>query len=214
MNALDTFTKRGFRRSSRTLIGEKAYSQCHNAYRRFLLNTSKIDVTFFNGESFQVLYNFDATRRKEDSLLINWDTLTPLFGGVIPKCHRSFVRLERISNFVEKHIHLDKCKVGMYNFCSCTGTQPEYPDIYWDTYDDRRSHHYCSIHVRSWLYLYLKPKILLQESEQLFYEAIQEAHVDNPNAFKYYTPEVCRDTDILLESARSLGDSYFVYAIQ
>lgn len=183
------------------------YLKFDHEYRRFLLSTNKIEVTFFNGDVFQILYNFDATRTEEDRLLINWDTLTPLFGGVVPSGFRSFVRLSKIAQFVEKRVHLDQCEVGLHNSCFCGRTPPDDLDVFWDSCSDQHSHHFCSLHVRSWLYLHLQPKILFQESEQLFYEAIFVTHSSNPDVLKYYSMPSSKDTQILLDSARSLGYS-------
>lgn len=202
---VDDFAKRGFHLPRGAPFNVNRYLNFDHEYRRFLLSTNKIEVTFFNGESFQVLYNFDGTRTEEDRLLINWDTLTPLFGGVAPSGNRGFVRLPKIAKFVEKSVHLDQCEVGLHNSCFCGRTPPDDLDIFWDSC--QHFHHFCSLHVRSWLYLYLHPKILREESEQLFYETVWLGHSSNLDVLKYYAMKDCKDTEILLDSARSLGYS-------
>ncbi|BAF45680.1 repeat element protein-c5.1 [Ichnoviriform fugitivi] len=205
--SLDDFTKRGFRRPRGAPFNVSRYAMFDQEYRRFLLSMNKIEVTFFNNKSFKILYNFDAERPEEDRLLINWDTLTPLFGGVTPSGVRSFVRLAKIATFVQKHIHLDQCEVGLHNSCFCGRTPPDDLDIFWDSCGDQHFHHFCSLHVRSWLWLYLHPKILSQESGPLFYNAVWNAHPSNLDVLQYYLMTGSNNTDILLDSARSLGHS-------
>lgn len=204
---VNDFTKRGFHRPCGAPYNMSRYMEFDREYRRFLLSMNKIEVTFFNDKSFKILYNFDAARPEEDRLLINWDTLTPLFGGVTPSGFRSFVRLAKISTFVEKRIHLDQCEVGLHNSCFCGRTPPDDLDFFWDSCSDEHFHHFCSSHVRSWLWLYLHPKILSQESKPLFYNAIWNAHPSNPDVMLYYLMTGSENTDILLDSARSFGRS-------
>lgn len=204
---VDNFTKRGLRRPRGAPYNVIEYLDFDCEYRRFLLSTKKIEVTFFNGESFEILYNFDATRTEKDRLLINWDTLSPLFGGVTPPGCRNFVRLSKITSFVEKHIHLDQCDVGLHNSCFCGRTPPDDLHIYWDSCSRQHFHHFCSVHVRSWLLLYLYPKILMEESEELFHESLRERHATNPDVLEYYSTGKYKDTWMLLDSARFFGYS-------
>ncbi|CAF4831261.1 unnamed protein product [Pieris macdunnoughi] len=204
---VNDFAKRGFRLPCGAPFSVNRYLHFDSEYRRFLLSMNKIEVTFFNGKSFQVLYNFDGTRTEEDRLLINWDTLTPLFGGVAPSGYRSFVRLSKIAKFVERRIHLDQCEVGLRNSCFCGRTPPDDLDNFWDSCSVQHFHHFCSLHVRSWLYLYLHPNILCQESKELFYETVWLRHSNNLDVLAYYSMGPCEDTEILLDAARSLGHS-------
>nr|BAF45767.1 c166.1 [Tranosema rostrale ichnovirus] len=180
----------------------------HEECRRMFSATRKLKATFFNGKQLEIEYNFDAGRIDQDLLLINWHTLQPLFGGNRMPGTEHLSRLSKISDFIENSVHLDKCSFGTRDSCSCGKDSPDKVEMLGDVCGDQHFHHVCSLHVRSWLLRYLEPAILLRESKQLFHELIAKIHQHNPAVMDYYSTADPKNTEVLLEAARTDVDNW------
>lgn len=61
--------------------------------------------------------------------------------------------------------------------------------------------------VSAWLTNYLVPAILLKESKEMFRAMIAKVHRDDPAILEYYSTGERTDTQLLLDSARSISGS-------
>ncbi|ULM71606.1 repeat element 7 protein [Diadegma fenestrale ichnovirus] len=145
------------------------------------LSTHKIAVTFLNGKSLKIEYNFDASRTKQHRILFNVETLMPVFGWVVPPGTQQFLSVPKLQNFIRMHVHLNMCSGRQYATCLCyqlkcstyTGVPMVKPPEIACKYG--HFHHYCSQHVMNWLNFYLTPNVLLREMPNLYDEDMAES---------------------------------------
>ncbi|ULM71706.1 repeat element 38 protein [Diadegma fenestrale ichnovirus] len=178
----------------------------HTAYQQFAQTIRNLDLTFLNGKVCTVRYSFDATRPEEDRLLINWDWIMPLFWGP-PPGERDFVRVPEILDFVEKKVRFQKCKALSGDTCICRKNPHKVVSPGSECTNEIHWHHFCNAHVSAWLTHYMVPAILLKESKEMFHEMIAKVHRDNPAILEYYSTGERTDTQLLLDSARSISGS-------
>lgn len=123
-----------------------------------LLIPEIITTTFINGKRLEIEYNYDASRTKEDEVLINLNSLLPVIGKtVIPPAMDKFTSVWKIQNFVRKHVHLNKCSDYLYASCLChlkkNGSQSagtlRKPSV--EPCAHGHFHHFCWQHVSHWL---------------------------------------------------------------
>lgn len=199
---VDTFTIRGPAIPHEVPFTMAEYMQFSTAYKQFFDAIHTIEVTFLNGATFPVQYNFDATRMEGDRLLINWDWLAHIF-GTMPPGEMSFVRVPMILHFIKKRVNLNKCCAAAGDTCCWKKNAAEIPK---HECQFEHFHHYCSLHLSSWVVLYLVPVILMKESEELF-KILTNAHQNNADVMDYYATGDRTGTEVLLESARNLNGS-------
>ncbi|AHY21950.1 repeat element 11 [Diadegma semiclausum ichnovirus] len=145
------------------------------------MSTHKIAATFLNGERSEIEYNFDASRDKQHRILFNVETLSPVFGRVVPPGTDKFLAVPRLQNFIRMHVHLNMCSGQRYAACLChklkcssyTGVPIVKPPEIACKYG--HFHHYCWQHVTNWLNFYLTPNVLLRETSDLYDEDMAES---------------------------------------
>ncbi|BAF45741.1 repeat element protein-d10.2 [Ichnoviriform fugitivi] len=147
------------------------------------LSTATFTATFFDGKPLEVEYIFDASRGKEDRILVNVNCLLPVLGGITVPGMNKYASISELNNLVVMHVHLNMCSNREHASCSC-----HLLDDYEGAYESfvkpeevqcprRHFHHYCWGHVVSWLQHYLHTIILYRESRELFDEEIAEHHL-------------------------------------
>ncbi|BAF45725.1 repeat element protein-d6.2 [Ichnoviriform fugitivi] len=155
------------------------------------LSTHTFEATFFNGKRLPIIYNFDAARMKEERVLIDTESLVPVFGGILPPAMEGFRSIPEVHKFIEMHVDVNLCSEGRHACCPCHLLYDDDDDDDDDDedafgrfakppVDDECKHghfqHYCPQHVTSWLNHYLNTAILLRESKELFNDNIAEQY--------------------------------------
>ncbi|BAF45755.1 repeat element protein-e2.1 [Ichnoviriform fugitivi] len=142
--------------------------------------TSWIDAMFLNGKLLEVRYYFEDKGTKE-LIMIDVDSLLPIFEAFHPITSGSFRSLDELSAFVQENIHFNKCSNYQYADCVCHLLQnhmdPEIAGFEMYSPSDcllGHFHHACSSCVNLWLNEYLRVLILHRESKPLFTKAAQE----------------------------------------
>ncbi|AIK25632.1 Rep1 [Hyposoter didymator ichnovirus] len=119
------------------------------------LSTHRFTTRFINWEPIEIEYNFDP-ERTDNRVLINWDYLRPVFGGVTPQQTEKFLSHRDLKKFVDKHVNLNKCTLFVYASCPCKGQTDDQTarrhEKMLTSCEEQHFHHYCSDHVNSWLY--------------------------------------------------------------
>lgn len=136
------------------------------------LSTHKFTATFLNGHQLPIEYNFDASRIKEDRVLINVDYLLPVFGEVSPSVTDKFISIRKLYNFIRMHVNLNMCSGGRHSSCSCEANDYDDDEMFFMPTVERCRyfHHYCSQHIKYWLDFYLVPSVMLRETGKFFDE--------------------------------------------
>lgn len=121
------------------------------------LSTYKCETIFIDGAQLKIEYNFDPTRPKENRILINIDSLLPVFGGIVSTTMDKFASISELKNVIRMHVHVNMCSDGRYASCAChlvnddgQGSE-EFVKCLVRACEHGHSHHYCSKHVESWL---------------------------------------------------------------
>lgn len=127
-------------------------------------------TTFINGKELGIRYNFNPYRNMESRILVDRNSLLPIFGGIVLRTMNEFASMSELHNFVKMHVHLNKC--SDYHYASCSCHLPYYDSRrhnstmdHFATRDNCRYghfHHYCSEHVLYWLHFYLATTISLR----------------------------------------------------
>lgn len=144
------------------------------------LSTHNLDVMFFNRKFVNIEYNFDSERIEEDRILININSLLPVFGGAVTTDMKPFMNLCELNKFIKTHIYLNRCSNYQFASCLCHKMNDfeEFSRVFAENLDEPceygHFHHYCNNHVAWWIKSSVKSVILLQESRQLFNEFIAE----------------------------------------
>lgn len=154
-----------YRNFIRTFIpnGEK------NEYIRkklWQLSTHKYNATFCNKKQLEIEYNFDPARMLEDRVLVNLESLLPIFGEVLPPGTSQFTSVTRLYDFVKHNVHLNMCSGQSYSSCFCKQIE-ENQDFTHSLQECSfgHFHHFCWRHVAWWLED-LNISIILEESNQ------------------------------------------------
>lgn len=147
------------------------------------LPTSRFEATFFDGKSLEVEYIFDASRGKEDRVLVNVNCLLPVLGGIAFPGINKYASISKLNDLVVMHVHLNMCSGREHASCSChlindyEGTYESFVKPEEVQCDRQHFHHYCWGHVAAWLQHYLYTIILYRESKELFEEEIAEQYL-------------------------------------
>lgn len=180
------------------------------------ISTHNIDAMFFNRNFVNIEYNFDSERIKEDRILININSLLPVFGGVITTDMKQFMNLSELNKFVKTHVHLNKCSNYQFASCYCHNQDDfeEFCRIFVDHSDEPceygHVHHYCNNHVAWWIKSFLNSLILLKESQQLFNELIAEqCAVACPSWTTFFQTGYCATTEFLQDRVRKRSTDVF-----
>lgn len=124
-------------------------------------------TTFINGKQLDIRYNFQRYRNMENHILVDRNSLQPIFGGIVLPTMNEFVSMTELQNFVKVHVHLNKCSNYRYASCPChlphydgqRFNPTRYPSATGDNCWYGHFHHYCSEHVLYWLNSYLATTI-------------------------------------------------------
>lgn len=144
------------------------------------LKVSEIDAIFLNRKPLKVRYYFDDLGM-EQLIMIDVDSLRPIFGSVRPPVAGHFETLDNLSAFIKERIHFDECSDYQYADCICnllgsrevpprSKVQVLPPSGCWR----EQFHHACWSCVNSWLLEYLRMIILREECERAFKLAAEE----------------------------------------
>lgn len=157
-------------------------------------STHRMVTEFINGETLQVEYNYDHTRIDEE-VLVNVNTLLPVFGGQVPPDVEAFVDVKRLTAFVEMSVFLNECRRYTHAACPChLDVEPEAAADYEPPSGyqcaDRHFHHFCWRHVNYWLTFVLERSIKTMEEGSFDEEATSEfvAFLDNTIYFQNGKP--------------------------
>nr|BAF45769.1 c289.1 [Tranosema rostrale ichnovirus] len=120
------------------------------------MSTHRFETTFLNGKRLEIEFNFDPSRTERNRVLINTDSLLPVFGGYTCPSMAQFANVSELHGFIEQHVHLDKCSNFQYAECVCylfkdksQGGEAPSKSLE-DACKHGCFHHYCSQHVRYW----------------------------------------------------------------
>lgn len=147
------------------------------------LSTYKIDTIFFTGRPIVIEYNFDPSRPNEDRILMNVQSLAPIFGGVVSPTINRFTRVSVLTNFIKMHVHLNQCSGGRFASCPCHLVDKNCRDFEafekpsTDACSYGHYHHYCAHHVASWLNTLEGIVMLQQQPRKCFGEDIARSFV-------------------------------------
>lgn len=140
--------------------------------RLWELSTYTAEVPFFNGKRLSIEFNHDPWREIQDCILINIETLTPIFGRIMPPAVEKFSSVSKIENFVRMHVHLNMCSDYRYRSCPChlkncnpnearAFAKPSVEGCKFGNF-----HHYCSQHISHWLKFFLNPWLIAREEKR------------------------------------------------
>lgn len=142
----------------------------------------KIQAIFLNRKPLEVRYYYEAkgTDEKEGNIMIDTDSLAPIFRPFCPTATQSYKSLDNLCAFVNDRIRFDQCSDYQYADCIChllrnhadqfTKAKMRPSSGCWS----RHFHHACWSCVNYWLLEYLRMLILHRESIPLFTMAAQE----------------------------------------
>lgn len=161
-NFLDFEDYRNFIRAFIPNSEENEYIQ----KRLWQLSTHKYDATFCNKKQLEIEYNFNPARMPEDRVLVNLESLLPIFGGIVPPGTSQFTSVTRLYDFVKFHVHLNMCSHQNYSSCFCQqiGKDGDFT-LSLQECSFGHFHHFCWRHVSWWLND-LNTTIILEESNQ------------------------------------------------
>lgn len=174
------------------------------------LSTHKFQATFLNGKPIDITYNFDPESMEEDRVLIDMNCLRPIFGGKLPPTRHHFASVFVFHEFVRDEIQLNECSDYRYAACPCFhDDDEEYLEVFVkpvvDECENKHFHHYCWMHIMSWLYNYLYIAILLRESKELFNQAIAETYAAFPKEIPYFQTGKRANPEFLLKTAHGIN---------
>nr|AAR89176.1 repeat element protein 4 [Hyposoter didymator ichnovirus] len=146
------------------------------------LEARTIDALFLNRKPLEVRYYFEDRGTEEPLIIIDVDSLRPIFKDVHRTTTKCFKPLDEISAFVRDNIQFNKCSNYQYAECVChllesRTDDPEFPELEGLPPNDcplGHFHHACSSCVNRWLNEYLRVLILLRESKPFFAKAAKE----------------------------------------
>ncbi|ULM71594.1 repeat element 3 protein [Diadegma fenestrale ichnovirus] len=144
-----------------------------NAIRAALWSSSVhyFTTTFINGKQLNIRYNFNPYRNMENRLLVDRNSLLPIFGGIVLPTINEFASMTELHNLVKIHVHLNKCSDYRYASCPChlpyfNKRRRNLTSYHFTAANNNcpygHFHHYCSEHVSYWLHFYLETTIGLR----------------------------------------------------
>ncbi|ULM71651.1 repeat element 14 protein [Diadegma fenestrale ichnovirus] len=139
----------------------------------------KIEAIFLNRKPLEVTYYYED-RGTEHLIMIDVDSLKPIFGAFRPRTTTSFESLDNLCDYVKENIHFDECWDYEYSDCICNliGNRTVPPSTKVNVLPpsgcQRHFHHSCWSCVNSWLLEYLRMMILYRESKPAFVMAAEE----------------------------------------
>ncbi|BAF45715.1 repeat element protein-d3.1 [Ichnoviriform fugitivi] len=147
------------------------------------MSAQRLRCQFINGKYLEIEYNYDTTRTFSEQLLINVNTLLPVFGGQVPPDTERFMKADTIRDFVTTSVRLNELHNYLYASCPChLDVDPEaarefkaLPD---NECTDRHFHHFCSQHVDYWLFCMLELPIRTLEKGTSFSEDLYSIKVN------------------------------------
>ncbi|BAF45579.1 b2.2 [Tranosema rostrale ichnovirus] len=134
------------------------------------MSTRKYCAKFLNGKNLEVEYNYDPTREPSDSILINVNSLSPIFDDIVPPGLEQFTSISNLIDFTRKHINFDGCTAYRYAACNCSRssdseqTTETFGELSEDACQFEHFHHFCAKHVAFWLEYELSYRIQMRES--------------------------------------------------
>ncbi|BAF45701.1 repeat element protein-c18.3 [Ichnoviriform fugitivi] len=137
--------------------------------RLWRMSTHKIAITLFGGKEMELEYNYDPFRPEDTRILINLDTLPPVFGAIAAPTEEQFTTIMNLFNIIKIHVHSESCSKRPEASCQCRWINdnsqddgaPLEPST--DPCECGYVHYYCSLHVRYWLDFYSATSVLLRE---------------------------------------------------
>ncbi|BAF45724.1 repeat element protein-d6.1 [Ichnoviriform fugitivi] len=148
------------------------------------LSTYRTTTTFINGETLAIEYNCDPWRKKDERVLVNIDSLLPVFGGVRPINVDQFTDVWSLKNFVRMHVHLDMCTERRYASCCCYAQVVEpygvaaFVKPLTNKCEFQHFHHYCWQHVLHWLTYFLNNTLMPPEDNGFFDEHMTRSYLN------------------------------------
>lgn len=134
------------------------------------LSTYKCETKFINGKELEIEYNFDPTRSKENRILINIESLLPVFGGIVSTTMEKFASMSKLENFIKMHVQVDMCSDRRYASCPCHLVNDgglgckEFVKSSAYVCEHGHFHHYCAKHIESWLKIFINNTIELHQT--------------------------------------------------
>lgn len=133
------------------------------------MSTYKITITFVKGKKMELEYNYDPFRTEDARILINLDTLPPVFGATAAPLGEKFTTVTNLHNIIKIHVHSEKCSRRPEASCQCRWINvnsqddgaPLKPST--DPCQCGYVHYHCSLHARYWLDFYSATSVLLRE---------------------------------------------------
>ncbi|ULM71666.1 repeat element 23 protein [Diadegma fenestrale ichnovirus] len=124
----------------------------------------RLRAEFIDGKHLEIEYNYDHTRIDEEQVLINVNTLLPVFGGLVPPDTETFADVKRLTAFVETYVRLNECHAYQYASCPChldieAEAAGEFESLPENGCAKGHFHHFCSQHVNHWLLFVLENSI-------------------------------------------------------
>ncbi|AHY22011.1 repeat element 23 [Diadegma semiclausum ichnovirus] len=132
-------------------------------WRMWQLSTHIAEIPFINGTHLSIEFNYNPWRKNQDCILINVETLLPIFGKIMWPAVNVFTSVSQIENFVKMHVHLNRCSDYRHSSCSChlKNSNPHEAGAFAKPRVDEckfgHLHHYCAQHVSHWLKFFLHP---------------------------------------------------------
>ncbi|ULM71692.1 repeat element 36 protein [Diadegma fenestrale ichnovirus] len=142
-------------------------------------STHRLRSEFIDGKHLEIEYNYDHTRTDEERVLINVNTLLPVFGGLVPPDTETFADVKTLNAFVETYVRLNECHAYQYASCPChLDVDPdvaiEFQPLSENACPDGHFHHFCSKHVIHWLSFVLEISIKTLENGSFNEEFISD----------------------------------------
>lgn len=137
--------------------------------RSWQLSTHIAEIPFINGKQVRIEFNYNPWRQTQDCILINVESLVPIFGRIIASAADQFTSVSKMENFVRMHVHLNRCSDYRYRSCSChlKNCNPNEVRAFAKPSADEckfgHFHHYCSQHVNHWLKFVLNPLLAAKQ---------------------------------------------------
>lgn len=129
------------------------------------ISTHKYTTRFMNGKQLEIEYNFDRLRDPEERILVNMNSLLPVFGGIVAAKLDKFTNIPKLCEFASMHVHLNVCSNHQHASCPCylanIGNAFREPSIH--PCKHHHFHHFCSTHVSHWLKDFLYSSIIRRE---------------------------------------------------
>lgn len=133
------------------------------------LSTHKYTISFINGKQLEIEYNFDRLRATEERILINVNSLLPVFGGIASAALDEFTNIPKLCKFVRMSVHLNTCSKYQHASCPCHLRNMDnvghgaFREPLVDSCKYRHFHHFCSLHVTYWLKYFLYSSIMRRQ---------------------------------------------------